>query len=509
MKEERAYLNNVYQELIRHYGYDTTYYRRDTDYVSKDETEMMIYGYKSDPKYSKHTNIRTLVKFNDYTFVLNAEGFVPSDKVQMYFGINEFAVSFVDDIGAFSDYKVEETSGYAIERRGVITVPFSSEVYSGTLAVEVKPNAVVRQTEDFEVRSASIPCYSVAYNPYVYKSLSTDYRNGYFASNINVDYDSTHGRRVWYRVYGDVLYSNFFQNEKVINEIHPNPGDIVEIDFHTQDGVKEQYEITEVVSRKPLDADGISPLVGKYVYLCNAVRRISQREEVLPEEKSADARDNAMDYSQKRSEAIDDTFDHSSTSATMESNVYGGYSKADAFHTDSSDFARFHGRIEDIFDYGQYREDWKTASLTGEYDICTFTDGTKLMTDGLNLFWGESLSSSEALTDIPLSSISLSSKGITAIPEMMYLRVTDGQLYFTTCDMFEKRRLTNFKNPLVDSSPTFDYLDGFGFKDIGYRSNGGYYIFKNSRVALNSFSGKYLVAFADNGNDPETLCARK
>jgi hypothetical protein len=508
VKEERSYLNTVYQELIRFYGYDTTYYRRDTDYTSEDESEMMIYGYKSDPRYSKHTNIRTLVKFNDYTFILNGEGFVPSDKLQMYFGINEFATSFIDDIGAFNNFKVQETTGYAIERRGTITVPFSSEVYSGELLVYVKPNQIVKQTEDFEIKNSSIPCYSVAYNPYLYKSLSTDYRNGYFASNINVDYDSTHGRKIWYKVYGDVLYSNFFQNEKVLNEIHPNPGDIVEIDFHTQDGVKEQYEITEVVSRKPLDADGISPLVGKYVYLCNAVRRIAQHEEVAPEEKSIDARNNMMDYSQKRSEAIDNTFDHSSPSATVESNVYGGYAKANVFHADSSLFEKLHGKIEDIFDYGQYREDWNTKTVTDEYDICTFTDGTKLITDGINLFWGETLAAATQLTNIPLSSTSLSSTGVTAIPEIMYLRVMNGQLYFTTCDTYEKRKLTHFEKPLIDSSPTFEYLDGFGFKDIGYRNNNGYYIFKNSRMALNSFSKKYLMALADNGEDPEILCQK-
>ena len=508
VEEERAYLNNVYQELIRHYGFDATYYRRDTDFGTDGESEMMIYGYKSDPRFSKRTNIRTLVKYNDYTFLLNGEGFVPSDKIQMYFGINEFAASFVDDIGAFRNFKVEETTGYAVDRHGLMTVPFSSEVYEGTLSVEVTPGAKVVQTPDYEIKSSNIPCYSVAYNPYVFKSLSTDYRHGYFASNINVDYDSTHGRKVWYRVYGDVLYSDFFQNERVLTEVHPNPGDIVEVDFHTSDGVKEQYEITEVVSRKPLDSDGISPLVGRYVYLCNAVRRISQHEELAPEEKSTDARNSLMDYSQKRSKAIDATFDHSSVSATVESNVYGGYSKAVAFHEDGSDYRRNHGRIEDIFDYGQYREDWATKAVSGEYDICTFTDGTKLMTDGLNLFWGESLSSSEALTDIPLSSVSMSSTGVTAVPEAMYLRVLDGQLCFTTCDMYAKRVLTHFENPLMDSSPTFEYLDGFGFKDVGYRSNEGYYIFKNSRLALNSFGGKQLVAFADNGNEPETLCKR-
>lgn len=508
VEEERAYLNTVYQELIRHYGFDATYYRRDTDYASPDESEMMVYGYKSDPRYSKKTNIRTLVRYNDYTFLLNGEGFVPSDKIQMYFGINEFAASFVDDIGAFRNFVVEETSGYAIERCGRISVPFSSEVYSGTLSVEIRPGSVVKATPDYEVVASSIPCYSVAYNPYVYKSLSTDYRHGYFASNINVDYDSTRGQKVWYRVYGDVLYSDFFGNERVLSEVHPNPGDIVEIDFHTSDVAREQYEITEVVSRKPIDSDGISPLVGRYVYLCNAVRRIAQNEELAPEDRSADARDRLMDYSQRRSKAIDATYDHSSPTATVESNVYGGYSKAVAFHEDDSEYRRLHGRIEDIFDYGQYRGDWETESLTGEYDLCEFSDGTRLMTDGINLFWGESLSSAEALTDIPISSTSMSSTGVTSVPDAMYIRVEGGQVRFTTCDMFAHRDLTHFEHPLVDSFPSSEYLDGFGYRDIGYRSNEGYYIFKNSRVALNSFGGGHLVAFADNGDEPEVICTR-
>ena len=491
VKEERALMNNYYNDIIREYGFDITYHRRDTDYVS-DKTSEAIYGYKADPRFETKTKMRSFVEFNDYSFILNGEGFIPSDKVVMYFGINEFAVSFVDDIGCFKNYEVAEVSGVTNRKNGTITVPFSSEVMSGNVVIDVE-SGTAKDGVEAEIKSASVPCYSVAFNPYIWRSFSTDYNDGYYSANILVDYDATSGSRVKYRVHGDVLYSNFFQNEKLVNEIHPNAGDIVEIDYHTADGVKEQYEITEVISRKPTNADGLSPFVGKYVYKCAAVRRIAAHEELKPEESAQKTRDSIMDYSQNRSTVIDDSnFDWSSPGSPNDSNVYGGYSKAETFKKSSQKLYANKTSTDEIFDYDLYEEGWSDGEYTtGKHlVICKFTDGTSLDTNGSNLFWtGDGWRI--AITDLEPIDWRNSKRGKPK--NMMYVRVAGGQIVFTNENLTSTVTLTNFANALDDG---IDYIDGFTYKDVGYRNKDGYYIFKNNRIAINSFNGRRLCAFS-------------
>jgi len=499
VKEERALMNNYYNDIIRQHGYDVTYYRRDTDYMSN-STEEAIYGYKSDPKFSKKTGIRAFVEFNDYNFILNGEGFVPSDKVILYFGINEFAVSFVDDIGCFKNYPISATSGYTLRKNNQITMPFYSDVMSGNLVLDVPDNEVVENAEPI-IKNASIPCYSVAYNPFIYRSFSTDYRDGYYSANIYVDYDSSSGSRVKYSVHGDILYSNFFENEKVVSEIHPNAGDIIEIDYKTEDGVKEQYEITEVISRKPTNADGLSPFVGKYVYKCAAVRRISSHESLEPEEASKKSRDNIMDYSQNRSDVIDsNNFDWSSPSASIDSDVYGGYSKADTFKK-KKQRSPYSKPVDEIFDYDLYEDGWDDGKYTDDnyLIICEFSDKTQLLTNGWNIYWGSKT------WRVKVTNIDEPTAIIGKPKNMMYLRVLNGQLVFTTSNLETTVTLTEFSNVLKDG---FDYIDGFTYKDVGYRNRDGYYIFKNNRVAINSFGEKKLCAFASSETEDDGKTAK-
>lgn len=500
VKEERALMNNYYNDLIRHYGYDVTYWRRDADFMT-DTTSEAVYGYKNDPKYAAKTGVRAFVEFNDYNFILNGEGFVPSDKVTMYFGINEFAVSFVDDVGCFANYPVDASEGYALKRNGTITVPFSSKVMSGTVVVELPDGGTEFSNLQTVIRNASVPCYSVAFNPFIYRSFSTDYRDGYYSANVLVDC-TVGGSRVKYRIHGDVLYSNFFENEKVLTEIHPNPGDVVEIDYHTDDCAREQYEITEVLSRKPTNADGLSPLVGRYVYRCAAVRRIAAGEMLPAEDAAKKSRDNVMDYSQRRSDVIDEkNYDWSSPDAPPDSKVYGDYSKAETFKT--RDQRRDGVEVSEIFDFDLFEENW----FDGEYAdgnrlvICRFTDGTMLSSDGWSLHWsGDGFDETVAETERHGGD-----GDSDRPPNMMYVRVKDGQVVFTSRDLSSTVVLTDFSRTLRDG---IDYLDGFRYKDVGYRNRNGYYVFKNNRIALNSFDGRRLLAFSSADVEEDGKTAR-
>lgn len=503
VKEERALMNNYYQDIIRQYGVDLTYFRRDTDFKAPDGSGIsseLIYGHKNKPTYSKHTDIRGFIDNGalDYSFLLNMEGFVPNDKFTFYFGINDFAVSFVEDLGQFQNFKIDEEEGiaYLLQGRNYVTVKFNSEIMSGSVKFLVD-RGVKKTKVDTEITRATIPCYSVAFNPYIYRSFSTDYRDGYYSANIYVDYDSTRGNNVRYKIYGDILYSNFFENDRVISEIHPNPGDVIQLDYHTNDMASEQYEITEVISRKPTSSDGLSPFLGKYVWRCTAVRRIESGED-LPKETNLDESNNKKSNFEADRNADTDkkNFDWSSDDASTDSNVYGNYSKSD-------DFKKPVGlsslEVDKIFDTNQLRENWNdvTTVRTSTYVIANFTDGSQLYTNGYNLFWKHKDLTETKITDFDETTVKKPDK----IPEMMYIRVLNGQLVFTTINN-TNIVLTKFENTKQDE---FGFYDGFLFRDVGYVSNDGYYIFRNERVAINSFNDKELVVFSGKQKAKEVI----
>lgn len=492
IKQERAYFRNIWNDIINQYGIDVEYYRRNTDYVTPYETSSMLYGHNNVALYDKKSNIRVKVEYNVYDFVLNEQGFVPNDNLVLYFGINDFATHFVNEIGDFKEYPIEcPTEGYArIDKDGCIRVPFETKIYSGIAVVPVMQGQSIKDVFVEDVDEPTRRCLSVAYNPYICRSFATDYRDGYYSLNLYCDYDATKGTRVSYRLHGGVLYSDFFENEKIVNKIHPNPGDVIEINYHTNDMDVEQYEITEVISRKPTAQDGISPMLGKCVFKCAAVRRIASHETDIPTtddtKKAADAQ---KDYSMKRADAINTHHDWDNPKESYKSNVYGGYAKADAYFETVSGNLSAH--LDQIFDYDQWKYDWPDSTLTssGRYDICKFTDKTSLYTDGVNLIWESESGEPHNLTTIEPSSVHIEDG---EIPNMMYIRVENGQIIYNTADLNTTVHLTHFEHPSPDA---FQYFENFAYKDVGYINNDGYYIFRNSRIAFNSFDGKWLVAF--------------
>lgn len=490
VKQERALFRNYWNDVINQYGIDVEYYRRRTDYITPNESSAMLYGHNNVAVYDKKSNIRVKVDYNSYDFILNEQGFVPSDNLTLYFGINDFATSFVDEIGQFKEYKLEgELTGTTTIKNGCIKIPFTTEVYSGIAVIPIEKGLKKTNVEIEDVEEPSRRCLSVAYNPYIYRSFATDYKDGYFSLNIYCDYDATKGSRVSYTLHGGVLYSDFFQDEKIIDKIHPNVGDVIEINYHTNDMDVEQYEITEMISRKPTAQDGISPFLGKCVYKCTAVRRISSHEESIPTTDDVKkAVDNHRDFEKKRADAIEDTYNWEDGEKENESTYYGGYGKSDAFK--DSRFGALTGSIEQIFDYDQWKMDWPDCNLTsGNYNICTFSDKSKLYTDGVNLTWEFDDGTKQLLTSISPTSVE---KIDGQIPEMMYVRVENGQIVFYTADMNTSVQLTHFENPQMDD---FQYFENFAYKDIGYINNDGFYIFKNNRIAFNSFGNMAISAF--------------
>jgi len=87
-------------------------------------------------------------------------------------------------------------------------------------------------------------------------------------------------------IYGSVLFYDLNKIGKYLDLIHPEVGDVIEIDFPDEKN-REKYKITDCFD-KSLQSDGISPLLHKYIWKCKARRYVDSYEDTGLEPTEAD-----------------------------------------------------------------------------------------------------------------------------------------------------------------------------------------------------------------------------
>lgn len=172
-------------------------------------------------------------------------------------------------------------------------------------------------------------------------------------------------------LYGAVLFRDINRIGKYLEKIHPEVGDIVTIDFPDNKS-RQQYEITDCFDTE-LGNDGINPLLHKYVWKCKARRYIPCGEDFPEKNEANDQIQEKHDLNSNFEELVDkqiSTYDEENNDA-----VYGGYER------DYRDY-----------DIKKVNNDDKTERMTfiddGSYlNLHTFGDGSRLVTDGYELFF--------------------------------------------------------------------------------------------------------------------------
>lgn len=196
--------------------------------------------------------------------------------------------------------------------------------------------------------------------------------------------------------------------------IHPDVGDVVTIGFPDQKS-RQQYEITECTDKK-ITNDGINPLLGKYVWLCKAKRRMDN-DEGIPEVNEDDERiKEGLDFLDNADEEVARKiadYDELENDA-----VYGGYEREIKNHDRRAVDPSKNDRTQFVDD-GSWIE------------IFTFHDGNMLVTDGYELYYIDSKKMSYKLTMVEDERIieqNLVASGL------QYLKSTDNALYFVNFD---------------------------------------------------------------------------
>tara|TARA_A100001011_G_scaffold397655_1_gene499384 strand:+ start:158 stop:1840 length:1683 start_codon:yes stop_codon:yes gene_type:complete len=444
--------------------------------------ENLIYGENTDPNYFLSGGMDIYIEVENDVFEMSKYGITPNENITIYFSVGEFNSKFASRLGNVTTLTKRNTFTKTIsstEASGfqqTLTVPFtvsgdftgssflsSNGVLSGNAEISMLSLNASAFTEtvstinfpagDYQNNSyitrppGSFPSstilspatlslntsagYKLAINPYIKQS-------GYYSAvSGDVDFVGTGAGTLSFTrqsqlgnyttaastisITGDmnvsVDYYNTQSSSVYENAITPQVGDFFRMDFF--DDNHEEFEITNVYYDQ-LISDGISPLLGTYIWKCQAVRRIPSHETVSGvtnnEEKVSDLEEiqNLESYAL---ENIADTINEYSG----EDDVYGGYENSNS----------------------PFVNELTPSATQSAGKIFTFDQGPSyLYTDSINLFFKDKNSSVTNITDIPGSSVANVPDGQIHI-EMMK---SDGEdLYFINTNSQSVKLTNNFR----------------------------------------------------------------
>ena len=483
LAEEQRLMAGYYQGIIRSYGIDVLYIKRDNDYATSGINSDTIYGQQTNATFSLSTNMITYMEVDNSILAINGLGLVPTDEVTFYFSLNDFAAAFANNLSQYCEYPIEPTSGYLPYTTTNISKCYESEIMNGSFSYTI-PSGVTNGTNiNVPLTGESIPTYLYLTNPYLHTSFASTVSGGYASSNLYLTFNKgMYGgyNRTFYSTSGYVLYSDLQLALKHITKIHPSVGDVVRIDFPGNEQL-EEYELTEVFSRRPTN-EGVNPLLGKYVWKCKAMRRVPSYEQIENTTvQSENATEDLMDVIKKTQHNNITVYTNiNDYAATGIDAVYGGYTAADQLVLDPDRFI-------------------DTDVLSGTSLLQAFNNGTSLLTDGYDLYFQSGTIYTNITNNIPGNSYNTVSFPVNT-DKIMYLKIKNGNIYFTSSDNLSSTQITNFTNNTSNKAQySFDYIIQDVNKVQG-PANSSIYIFKSDRFALIS-NGTNLIAINPNGEN--------
>lgn len=423
MENEARVVGNYYRDLIRSYGVDCVYRKLDTssfgDFSLDIDRNVLLkhaYGVDQEPDYSLSAHVLSYVEVENDIFQLNKFGLNPNQDVNFYFESGDFAAALATKAGRYREIPVDETEIAcevpAFDGKCVETVDpdgtkrkvyLSSSVFPYQLGLGYQEEwsagaglvsgKLFAEISGYELGiEQTVACY-----PYEHCSFAVEWdSNSDLRSSLKrkiesdeyvetmlmltfrvdeVESVSLRGKKqkkyvLSGKLHGSVLFFDVEQLGKYAELVHPEVGDVVEIDF-PDENQRERYEIVDCFD-KQLTQDGISPLLHKYVWKCKGRRRQDIAGEELPDTEAGKQLDEKHQFQDRVQEEVAKKI---SMYPENEDAVYGGYELDPATRPnwDAEDVRNVEHAEHESIDPGQL------------LDVHVFGDGSKLATDGYEL----------------------------------------------------------------------------------------------------------------------------
>lgn len=437
LKEESRVIGNYYKDVIRAYGVDANYYKLKTPFpeifskiVSDNSLLKHAYGYEGNKDYSISAKVITYLEVENDIFELNKFGSIPSTEVNFYFENIDFATALASELGKFKEYKIKEEF-IQIEFDDTefdklnIKKEFASDILTGLVEIplnDVECELDKETTIQCDVIKVSAPHLDFPVNEDLYKSFNY-HLGGKAADDIIVNFtftvhqiENTNKFVLNGMMKGAVLFRDLTLIGKYYQEIHPEVGDIVTIDF--PDGrSREQFQITECTD-KNITSDGLNPLLHRYIWKCKAKRYTPTKTEIFYEENLAnkqvqekiDLENAAMEEIVKQISEYNDWDDDK---------VYGGYERKQKFID-----------INDL-EYNSKPIPYSTIDDGTLIDIFAFANNCKLCTNGYDLYFKNSKDQAINVTE---QYVEVNGKSIVTDGNIQFLKATDDLVIFNNIE---------------------------------------------------------------------------
>ena len=490
LEQERKIFENYFKDLIYNYGVDTIYFRHNTQYPEKLDTtpkmdglEDLIYGENSNMEYYLSGEMVVYIEIENDIFELTKYGLQPNENITLYFTVNDFNTKFATELGSkreFVDtiqftntfsfdvqyvyhegeevgYNGESVSYDSSESQSIeLSSNFTISGLSGSIYTEIPYGSSGSiQISSFDVFVNVDEGYKIPVNKYIAKSEDYVVKGGdYMGASFGTANVGTSSCECTARV-GVIYYEPVSPNTYNTN-IMPQVGDFFRMPFF--DGTYEEYEITNIADRI-MTADGINPLLGKYIWKCQSVRRAPSHEEVIGgtemENKANPEIQNLNSYAiDELANSIND-YEYSG-----DDKVYGGYNDTGSYLITSE----------------INLEDYTVSGIVFEFDY----GPSYLLTDGHNLYFRNGNGITTLLSDDTHISMTIP----TEVVGLKYMRSDGENLYFvnnnnTSWKLTDSFMENEYLNSIQDLSTVVPQSNGFATNGIHCILDKGFILFSD------------------------------
>ena len=288
LEGEQLIQKGLYRETIIHHGIDVTYFRRELDFYHDGggENANQIYGETPNSKYTQSSDMIVFMTVNADNALLQTFGIETSVTAEIFMMKDDFTESFRDKVGKEISVDIELPVEVTIRNyMGTLTADFVSDKLKGS--IELSMNDFFQGDESgTQSIDVSVAPFRTA-EPHNYMlAVSTAYTErkieGEFTGTLTGGLSPLGNGILTGTLNATLTYYSEDESDNQAENwgIAPQVGDFIRfIEFGNNDGNFEEYEITQI-NDKELTPGGLNPLLDKYLWRCNVVRRTPSHEDI-------------------------------------------------------------------------------------------------------------------------------------------------------------------------------------------------------------------------------------
>jgi hypothetical protein len=289
IEESQKLQMGYYRDLINQYGIPIKYFKHNTTYLKNFRTDREDYIRGENPhlEFQTSAELMAYVQVDNSIVQLTTFGLQTNDNFKVSFLIPDFEWAHSQWLGE------EQTLSGIYQEFSADVSGFNTVLSSEYINSDGWLSGVVSSQESFTeldsgITSGSITCQFTAYDPQLIIQPLLYLRNYYDAFKVyqsefdlyyssNVD-ASGNGQVTGY-ISGDISYNKYTNFMDFRKRIIPQVGDVIRIEIAD---TFEDLEVTQILDRRPT-TDGLNPLLKKYIWQLDCVRREVSHEDMIGE----------------------------------------------------------------------------------------------------------------------------------------------------------------------------------------------------------------------------------